>query len=189
MPDKQYKMPDKSERRDATPANRHDAVDDTPSGKLLNVRRTWSHEMCESSPDTPGLVQQAQILPTEEPSDATISRPYPLTGCQSVIANTVTPGKVQRNPTNKSASIERLIQQNRRGIQFGHLRISRGNRTLTTLSRHPVRICMLSPRPIFKRHRKLAQQQIPELVHGGKPLLVTQQPQRGHQSTKMNTHL
>ena len=124
MPDKQYKMPGKSERRDATPANRNDAVDDTPSGKLLNVQRTWSHEMCESSPDTPGLIQQAQILPTEEPSDATISSPYPLTGCQSVIANTITPGKVQRNPTNKSASIERLIQQNRRGIQFGHLRIS-----------------------------------------------------------------
>ena len=99
VPDRQYKMPGKSERRDATPANRLDAADDTPSGKLLNVQRTGSHEICESSPDAPGLVQQAEILPTEEPGDATISRPYPQTGCQSVIANTVTPGKVKHNPT------------------------------------------------------------------------------------------
>ena len=99
VPDKQYRMPGKNERRDATPANKHDSVNDTLSVKLPNVRRTGSHEIYKSSLDAPGLAQQAEKLPTEEPDGAIISRPYLQTGCQSAIANTVTLGKVRRTPT------------------------------------------------------------------------------------------
>ena len=57
-----------------------------------------------------------------------------------------------------------------RQIIYGHLRIRRGNQTiwsptLSTLSRHPVRIGMLSPRTVLKSNRKLAQQQVPASQH------------------------
>ena len=54
VPDKQYMMPGKNERRDAIPANRPDSVDDALSGKLPNVWRKGNHEICGSCPDAPG---------------------------------------------------------------------------------------------------------------------------------------
>ena len=96
VPGKQYRMPGKNERRPAIPANKLDSVTYTQSA---NVRQTGSHEIDESSTDAPDLAQQAEKLPTEEPDGAIISRPCPQTGCQSAIANTVTPEKGQRTPT------------------------------------------------------------------------------------------
>ena len=99
VPDKQYMMPGKNERLDAIQANKPDSVDDMLSGKLPNVRRKVNHEICKSYLDDPGLVQPAENLTTEERNAAITSLPYPPTDCQSVIANTVVPGKVRHNRT------------------------------------------------------------------------------------------
>ena len=82
-PGKQYMVPGKNEHPDATPANKPDSVTDKLFGKHPDGRQRVNRETCELCPAAPGLAPRAEKPPTEEPGDATIFPPYPLTNLQS----------------------------------------------------------------------------------------------------------
>ena len=93
-PDRPHMMPGRNKHLDAAPASRPGLVDDKPFEKCPNGLQKVNHEISESYPDDPDLVPRAEKPLTEEPGDATISPPCPLTDSRTATANTAAPETV-----------------------------------------------------------------------------------------------